>query len=98
MRKQELIVPLSSNVISFPKAKAESPENCHQRGSWKFVSIYLGSIFFFAMCFAIDVVNISSRKDCNLTVRRHCDANFTTDKASLTATSGYVMRDRPIQR
>ena len=98
MRKTEIIVPLSGNVIYFPKAKAASTENCHQRGSWKFISIYLVSILFFAMCFVIDVVSISSRKNCNLTVRRHCDANLTTDEASLTAASRYVTRGRPIQR
>ena len=79
--------PISSNVIHFPKAKIAPPVDHRKRGSWALVSISLVSILFFAMCFVIDVLTIPSRTDCNLSVRRPCNVNFTADKASLAAAS-----------
>lgn len=95
--------PIPSNVIYFPKGKVAPPEDYRteeyrERGSWKLVSISLGSILFFAMCFVIDVLIIPPRKDCNLSVRRPCNANFTADNASLVAASKEVTRGRSIQR
>jgi len=90
--------PISSNVIYFPKAKVAPPEDYRKRGSWKLVSIYLVSIVLFAMCFVIDVLIIPSRTDCNLSVRRPCNVNFT-DNASLAAASSEAgIRGQSIQQ
>ena len=77
--------PISSNVIYFSKAKVAPLEDYRKPGSWGLVSITLVSILFFAMCFVIDVLIIPSRTDCNLSVRRPCNVNFTAGNASLAA-------------
>ena len=88
----------SNNVIYFPRVKVASPDGHRERGSWQFVSICLVSILFFATCFVIDVHIILPRKDCNLSVRGPCKANFAADNASLGVASKDVTPDRAIQR
>jgi hypothetical protein len=79
--------PAPSNVVHFPKTKVAPPEDYREPGSWRVVSICLVSILFFAMCFAIDVLTIPPRTDCNLSVRGACSVNSAAENASLAATS-----------
>jgi hypothetical protein len=76
---------MANNVIEFPRKRIPQGEDDYrERMRANLAAIAFLSIFLLASCLVIDVLlSIPARTDCNFSVRRPCNVNFSADSASL---------------
>ena len=76
---------MANNVIEFPRKRIPQGEDDYrERMKANLAAIAFLSIFLLATCWVTDVLlSIPTRPDCNFSVRRPCNVNFSAASASL---------------
>jgi hypothetical protein len=75
---------MANNVIKFPRRREVGEDDYRERMRANLAAIAFLSVFLLASCWVIDVLlSIPTRPDCNFSVRRPCNVNFSASSAAL---------------